>query len=176
MKGLIKAFCIILILYGLGRVIMETLRVTSIIFKVKDAMNESCVYVLNENYDDIYKSIRDGYTGAYKTNGKNSFSDYRDYADVVSRLVDILAVETDGSEYVKLNDEEDTMYYKFYDVSVTLTNTGLRGQQRMYCIDMYLKLDVPMQLMMINFPITLNLHSSSIWTPKYDLSDLRKFH
>ena len=176
MKGLIKALCVLLMLYGLTKVIMETLRVTTIIFEVKDAMNECCVYVLNENYDDIYKSIRDGYTGAYRTDGRSSFSDYRDYADIVSRLVDILAVETDGETYVKPNDDTGHEYYKFYDVSVTLTNTGLRRQQRMYYIDMYLKLDVPMQLSKINFPLTINLHSSSIWTPKYEYNDLRKFH
>ena len=176
MKGLIKALCVLLMLFGVQKVVMESLRVTSIIFKVKDAMNESTVYILNENYDDIYKSIRDGYTGAYKTNDKNNFSDYRDYADVVSRLVDILAVETDGSNFVKVDEDTDYEYYKFYDVSIKLTNTGLKRQDKKYFVDMYLKLDVPMQFSKINFPLTLNLHSSAIWYPKYVESDFRKYH
>ncbi|MBR1453083.1 MAG: hypothetical protein IJ593_00330 [Lachnospiraceae bacterium] len=174
MKGFIKAICILLMLYGVQKVSIEIVKAGSIIHKVKDAMNEATVYVANENYDDIYKSLRDGYTGGYKTEAKYIFRDHRDYADIVTRLVDILDVETDGSEFIK--NENDVEYYKFYDVDVKITNTGLLQQKKFYNIDMYLVLEIPMQISKISIPLKVNLHSKAEWHPKYDYEDLRKFH
>lgn len=172
MKGFIKGICVLLMLYGVTRVAMEVVKAGSIIYEVKDAMNEACVYTANENFDDIYKSLRDGYTGGYETVNKRIFRDKRDYADNINRLVDILAVSTDGDTFVKEND--NTEFYKFYDLDVQITNTGLRNQSKYYTIDMYLVLEIPMQISKISIPLTVNLHSQAMWQPKYTTDDLRK--
>ena len=54
-------FCLLLIFFGIS----EYFRVTIIAQGVRDAVQESVISTINDNFDDVYHAVREGYAAGY---------------------------------------------------------------------------------------------------------------
>lgn len=52
---------------------------------IKDAMESAVISTVNDNYNEVYHSVREGYAAGYEPDGE-SFSASVDYGDIYSRM------------------------------------------------------------------------------------------
>ena len=58
-------------------------------------MQEAVISTVNDNYDDVYHGVREGYSGAYQPLA-GDFEESLDYGDIYGRLDDILGLTYRG--------------------------------------------------------------------------------
>ncbi|EGD45789.1 hypothetical protein Cpap_0156 [Ruminiclostridium papyrosolvens DSM 2782] len=87
---------VILIMCGLS----EYIRLLIISQGVRDALQSAVISTINENYDNVYNCIREGYAGAYMPNG-TEWADSTDYGDIYSRLDKALGLKSENGFHVK---------------------------------------------------------------------------
>lgn len=131
--------------------------------EVKEAMKEACIYVMTSNWDEIYYSVREGYSGAYGINGENLIDSERVYSIMQQNL----GTQRIGTEYYKLNLSSNETIYKYYDIEMNINNTGYRNTSERYNIDLRLTFEAPLTILSMNIPITLELKNKASWMPKY---------
>ncbi|MDF3004954.1 MAG: hypothetical protein K0S22_1426 [Oscillospiraceae bacterium] len=68
--------------------ISEYFRLTIVAQGVRDAVQTAVISTVNDNYDDVYHGVREGYSGAYQPIAED-FEESIDYGDIYDREVDI---------------------------------------------------------------------------------------
>lgn len=85
--------CIIVIcLFLLSSAIMEYIRLTIIANGVRDALQAAVISVSTGNYDEIYSSLREGYSGGYFRVG-GAWCEKLDKGDIYAELDDLLGLD-----------------------------------------------------------------------------------
>ena len=79
---------IVLVLVMLMCCISEYFRLLIVAQGVRDAVQEAVISTVNDNYDDVYHGVREGYSGAYQPLA-GDFEESLDYGDIYGRLDDI---------------------------------------------------------------------------------------
>ena len=82
---------IVLVLVMLMCCISEYFRLLIVAQGVRDAVQEAVISTVNDNYDDVYHGVREGYSGAYQPLA-GDFEESLDYGDIYGRLDDILGL------------------------------------------------------------------------------------
>lgn len=132
--------------------------------EVKEAMKEACIYVMTSNWDEIYYSVREGYSGAYGINGEDLLDNDRVY-DIMKQN---LGTERIGTEYYKINHAStNEIIYKYYDIQMSVNNTGFKNTTEKYNIDLQLTFEAPITILSINIPIVIELRNKASWIPKF---------
>ena len=132
--------------------------------EVKEAMKEACIYVMTSNWDEIYYSVREGYSGAYGIKGEELLDNERVYSIMQQNL----GTERIGSEYYKIDHSiSNETIYKYYDIEMSLNNTGFRNTSEKYNIDLSITFEAPITILSINIPIVLTLKNKASWIPKF---------
>lgn len=65
--------------------VSEYLRLLIVAQGVRDAVQEAVISTVNDNYDDVYHGVREGYSGAYQPMA-GDFEESLDYGDIYGRL------------------------------------------------------------------------------------------
>ena len=74
---------------------------------------------VNDNYDDVYHGVREGYSGGYYPSG-GGWDESLDYGDVYGVLDELLGMEDHGSYHVKLVDGGQKEEYRISGLDVTI--------------------------------------------------------
>lgn len=102
--------------------ISEYFRLMIVAQGVRDALQAAVISTVNDNYDDVYHGVREGYSGAYQPFA-GEFEESLDYGDVYGRLDDLLGLRYEGGWHVKY--AGDDVEFRLSGLSVDLENMPL---------------------------------------------------
>ena len=100
-EGYPMVIAVTLCLLMLFMVIAEYFRVNIIVQGVRDAVQQAVIATVNENYDDVYHSVREGYAAGWFPEGDGGWFESIDAGDIYGNLSYILGLTTDGEGYMK---------------------------------------------------------------------------
>ena len=126
-EGTPMILAIVLILLMLFCSIAEFSRVWIIAQGVKEATQQAVISTVNDNYDDVYHAVREGYAAGWYPDGTGRWDESVDTGDVYGQLSDILGLENTGHGYQKVTNGK--VEYTLSGLSVELDNNGLSSGQ-----------------------------------------------
>ena len=139
---LIVAVTLALLLIFCG--VSEYFRLMIIAKGVRDAMQSAVISTVNDNYDDVYHGIREGYAGAYQPIAED-FEESLDYGDIYGRIDRILGL-TESGRYHKKSTDGGKLEFQIWDLSVDVRNAPFAaGDQKSsrFEADSTIMLEVP---------------------------------
>ena len=135
-----------LCLLMLFMVIAEYFRVNIIVQGVRDAVQQAVIATVNENYDDVYHSVREGYAAGWYPDGTGRWDESVDTGDVYGQLASTLGLENTGSGYQKISN--GNVEYTISGLCVELSNNALSsGQSKGYTAAVEIRLEVPVRFL-----------------------------
>lgn len=149
--------------------ISEYLRLLIVAQGVRDAVQEAVIATVNDNYDDVYHGVREGYSGAYQPMA-GDFEESLDYGDIYGRL-DALLNLTNQSGYHVQYTEDGKMEFRVWDLSVDLQNASFASADsagNRLAADCEIELEVP-----VSFggrllpPMRMTVKVSAGYTPRF---------
>lgn len=164
MMPLVVAVTICMLIIILG--ITEYMRLVITAAGIKDAMESAIISTVNDNYNEVYHSVREGYAAGYEPDGE-SFSALVDYGDIYSRMCFLLGLEEDGDGYVRINNGGE-QEYRLSNLSVSIPNTALGAGGGSYYADASIRLEVPVRFAeKIITNMSINLKVRAAYTEKF---------
>lgn len=164
---LIVAVTLALLLIFCG--ISEYFRLMIIAQGVRDAMQAAIVSVANDNYDDVYHGVREGYSGAYQPIAED-FEESLDYGDIYGRIDRILGL-TESGRYHKKNTAGGDLEFQIWDLSVDIRNAPYAASDQesaRFEADSTIMLEVPVSFTSkILPPMQIKIKSSAGYVPKF---------
>lgn len=112
------ALALVIILCG----ITEYMRLMIIASGVRDTLQSTIISTVNDNYDNVYHGVREGYSGGYKPSG-SLWTDSIDYGDIYGRLDHTLGLRSESGYHVKYAGE--AVEFKLSGLSVNIRNSPL---------------------------------------------------
>lgn len=91
-EGYPMVIAVTLCLLMLFMVIAEYFRVNIIVQGVRDAVQQAVIATVNENYDDVYHSVREGYAAGWFPEGDGEWFESVDTGDVYGNYPIFLAL------------------------------------------------------------------------------------
>ena len=148
-------------------VIAEYFRVNIIVQGVRDAVQQAVIATVNENYDDVYHSVREGYAAGWFPEGDGEWFESIDAGDIYGNLSYILGLTSDGEGYMKYAGNE--LEYTLSDLSVHISNNAIAsGRSEGYLATATLHLEVPTRFAgRVLPPVSLNLQVQAKYIPKF---------
>lgn len=155
--------CLLLIFCGIS----ECFRVTIIAQGVRDAVQQSIISTINDNYDDVYHAVREGYAAGYMPTDDESWEESIDTGNIYAQLALTLGLTSTGDSYESYAGDE--LEYTLSDLHVTLSNNGLAsGDSEGYLADATLVLEVPTSFAgSVLPPIRMLLKVQAKYVPKF---------
>ena len=83
-------------------------------------MQEAVISTVNDNYDDVYHSVREGYSGAYQPLA-GDFEESLDSGDIYGRLDDILGLTYHGGYHTQYT-EDGITEFRVWGLDVEIRN------------------------------------------------------
>ena len=157
------ALCLLM----LFMVIAEYFRVNIIVQGVRDAVQQAVIATVNENYDDVYHSVREGYAAGWFPEGDGEWFESIDAGDIYGNLSYILGLTKDGEGYMKYAVNE--LEYTLSDLSVHISNNAIAsGRSEGYLATATLHLEIPTRFAgRVLPPVSLNLQVQAKYIPKF---------
>ena len=94
---------------------------------VKEATQQAVISTVNDNYDDVYHAVREGYAAGWYPDGAGRWDESVDTGDVYGQLSETLGLENSGRGYQKITGGE--VEYTISGLSVELDNNSLSSGQ-----------------------------------------------
>lgn len=147
--------------------ISEYIRLMIVAQGVRDAVQSAVISTINDNYDNVYHGVREGYSGAYRPSAVD-FEESLDYGDIYSRLDQLLGLRQENGYHVKY--AGDDMEYKLSGLSVDLDNMPLAptspDNSRGLLADALIRLEVPVSFGGKTLrPMVINLRVKAKYMP-----------
>ena len=101
------AAAIVMLFIILG--VSEYMRLVITAAGIKDAMESAVVSVVNDNYNEVYHGVREGYAAGYEPDD-TGFAASVDHGDIYGRMCFLLGLEEDGNSYVRYNNSGELEY------------------------------------------------------------------
>ena len=89
--------------------VSEYMRLVITAAGIKDAMESAVVSVVNDNYNEVYHGVREGYAAGYEPDD-TGFAASVDHGDIYGRMCFLLGLEEDGNSYVRYSNSGDLEY------------------------------------------------------------------
>lgn len=161
------AITLILLMLFCG--ISEYFRLLSIAQNVRDVMQGVVLVAVNDNYDDVYHGVREGYSGAYRPMG-GSFEESLDYGSIYAQLDNRLGLQVSGEQHLRLTQGGQTEY-QLSELSVSIRNapfaSGDSAAAR-FMLDSAIMLEVPISFCgQLLPPMRMTARASAGYTPKF---------
>lgn len=166
-EGYPMVIAVTLCLLMLFMLISEYFRVNIIVQGVRDAVQQAVIATVNENYDDVYHSVREGYAAGWFPEGDGEWFESIDAGDIYGNLSYILGLTTDGEGYMKYAGNE--LEYTLSDLSVHISNNAIAsGRSEGYLATATLHLEVPTRFAgRVLPPVSVNLRVEAKYIPKF---------
>lgn len=146
--------------------VSEYMRLVITAAGVKDAMESAVISTMNDNYNEVYHSVREGYAAGYEPDGEG-FAAAVDYGDIYGRMCFLLGLEEDGDGYVRINNGGETEY-KISGLLVDIPNTALASSGETYYADASVTLEVPVRFAgKIVSNMSINLKARAAYKEKF---------
>lgn len=147
----------------------EYIRLMLIAKGVRDCIQSAVISVATENYNDVYASLREGYSGGYANNG-SGFKEQLDLGDIYGRLDSVLGLSRQGASHVKTND--DVMEYRVSNLRVTVINAPFapsnRDTAQKFLAEATINLEVPLSFGWSGLPsMKITLKCRGGYIPKF---------
>ena len=149
--------------------ISEYFRLLIVAQGVRDAVQTTVISVVNDNYDDVYHGVREGYSGAYQPIAED-FEESLDYGDIYDRLDAVLGLAYSGGYHEKRT-TEGKLEFRTWGLSVDIRNapfaSGDQNSAR-FEVDSTIMLEVP-----VSFggkllpPMRIKVKTSAGYTPRF---------
>lgn len=123
--------------------VSEYMRLVITAAGIRDAMESAVISTVNDNYNEVYHGVREGYATGHEPAGEG-FAAAVDYGDISGRLCFLLGLEEDGDGYVRINDSGETEY-RLSGLQVTIPNTSLASPGETYYADAAVTMKVPVR-------------------------------
>ena len=98
-EGTPMILAIVLVLLMLFCTVAEFSRVWIIAQGVKEAAQQAVISTINDNYDDVYHAVREGYAAGWYPDGTGRWDESVDTGDVYGQLASTLGLENTGSGF-----------------------------------------------------------------------------
>lgn len=149
--------------------ISEYFRLVIVAQGVRDAVQTAVISTVNDNYDDVYHGVREGYSGAYQPIAED-FEESLDYGDIYDRLDGILGMSYSGGYHEKRT-SEGKLEFRVWGLEVDIRNapfaSGDQSAAR-FEADSTIMLEVP-----VSFggkllpPMCIKVKTSAGYTPRF---------
>lgn len=158
---------IVLVLLMLFCIVAEYSRVWLIAQGVKEATQQAVLSTVNDNYNDVYHAVREGYAAGWFPDDNGGWEESVDEGDVYAQLSATLGLSSDGERYVKFADGQEE--YRVSDLSVSVSNNALvSGKSEGYTAIAELHLEVPVRFLGRLFPTAqMTLHVEGKYVPLF---------
>lgn len=124
--------------------ISETIRLMILAQGVRDAVQSAVISTINDNYDNVYYGVREGYSGAYQI-GASDFEESLDYGDVYGRLDQLLGLRRENGYHVRY--AGDDVEFRLSGLSIDIDNMPLApanpDNSKGLLADAVIRLEVP---------------------------------
>lgn len=154
------ALSLVLVFCGIS----EFLRIFILTQEVRDATQQAVISVVNDNYDDAYHSIREGYAAGYVP-VDGDWEESLDSGDVASSLAKTLEMKRKSGSYVKYAGADKV--FTISDLEVTLKNAPIRsdGKEQLLA-EASLMLEIPVRFgKELLLPVRVKLTTQAEWIP-----------
>ncbi len=159
------ALCLVMIFTGIS----EYFRLLIIAQGVRDTLQTAVISTVNDNYDDVYHGIREGYSGGYQPIS-SEFEESIDYGDIYDQMDRILGLEQSGEYHVKLTSDAKTEF-QISDLEIDVQNAPLAGGDitgQRFEIDSSILLEVPVSFGGEALPsMKIKVKNIAGYTPKF---------
>ena len=147
--------------------ISEYFRLMIVAQGVRDAVQTAVISTVNDNYDDVYHSVREGYAAGWYPDGTGRWDESVDTGDVYGQLASTLGLENTGSGYQKISN--GNVEYTISGLSVELSNNALSsGQSKGYTAAVEIRLEVPVRFLGNLLPAAeMMLHTEAKYVPVF---------
>ena len=149
--------------------VSEYFRLMIIAQGVRDAIQDAVISTVNDNYDEVYHGVREGYSGGYQpiTNG---FKKSVDYGAIYDRLDRILGLSKKNGYHVKTT-SKGKIEFKIWNLKVDIRNAPLalgdKSNSR-FEADSSIMLEVPVSFGGRIIPsMKIKIKTSAGYTPKF---------
>lgn len=147
--------------------ISETIRLMILTQGVRDAVQSAVISTINDNYDNVYHGVREGYSGAYQTSASD-FEESLDYGDVYSRLDQLLGLRRENGYHVRY--ARDDVEFRLSGLSIDIDNMPLApaspDNSKGLLADAVIKLEVPVSFGWKALPpMVINLRVKAKYMP-----------
>jgi hypothetical protein len=149
--------------------VSEYFRLMIVAQGVRGAVQSAVISTVNDNYDDVYHGVREGYSGAYQPMA-GDFDESLDYGDIYERLDSILGLSVNNFYHEKRT-SDDKLEFKAWNLDVDIRNAPFaRGDQATarFEADSTIMLEVP-----VSFggkllpPMRIKVKTSAGYTPRF---------
>lgn len=166
-EGTPMILAIVLVLLMLFCGVAEYSRIWLIAQGVKEATQQAVLSTVNDNYNDVYHAVREGYAAGWFPDDSGGWEESLDEGDIYARLSALLGLTTDGENYSKVSEEQ--IEYTLSDLKVHLSNNALAsGQSEGYTATAELHLEVPVRFLGRLFPSAqMTLHVEGKYVPLF---------
>lgn len=135
---------------------------------VRDAVQEAVIAAVNDNFDDVYHGVREGYAGGYYPASGEGWEESLDYGDIYGRLDDLLGLSDEGNWHVKYLSGGEREY-RLSGLKTEIINVPFASNaNRRFLADAYVKLEVPVRFggkVLPDMKIQLKVRDG--YTPKF---------
>lgn len=149
--------------------ISEYIRLLIIAQGVRDAMQTAVISTVNDNYDDVYHGVREGYSGGYQPMA-GDFEESLDYGDIYGRLEEVLGLSYQGGTRVKFTEDGKTKF-RVWGLDVDIENAPLAGGDRAgnrFVANCEIELEVPVSFGGRLLPaMRITVATSAGYTPRF---------
>ena len=149
--------------------ISEYIRLLIIAQGVRDAMQTAVISTVNDNYDDVYHGVREGYSGGYQPMA-GDFEESLDYGDIYGRLEEVLGLSYQGGTRVKFTEDGKTEF-RVWGLDVDIENAPLAGGDRAgnrFVANCEIELEVPVSFGGRLLPaMRITVATSAGYTPRF---------
>lgn len=150
------------IILGVG----EYMRLMITAAGIKDATESAVISVINDNYDEVYHGVREGYAAGYVSDGETFFP-VVDYGDIYGRLGFLLGLTEDGNGYVRMNNEGEREY-RISGLQIRIPNTPIAVPGGTYYAEATIQLEVPVRFGgKILSTMTMNIKAKAAYKEKF---------
>lgn len=125
------------------------------------------ISTINDNYDDVYHAVREGYAAGWYPDGTGRWDESVDTGDVYGQLASTLGLENTGRGYQKISNGNEE--YTISGLSVELNNNALSsGQSKGYTAAVEIHLEVPVRFLGHLLPAAeMTLHTEAKYVPVF---------
>jgi hypothetical protein len=165
-EGTPMILAITLILLILFCAVAEYSRLWIIAQGVREATQQAVISTVNDNYDDVYHAVREGYAAGWFPND-TGWSESVDTGDIYGHLTSTLGLTVEDGRYVKYADGQPE--FTLSNLSVTVQNNPLSsGVSQGYRAIAQMELEVPVQFLdSLLSPVQIILHVEAKYVPLF---------
>lgn len=168
-SGNLLAIIVVIVILLISCSVYEYIRLSLIAQGVRDAVQNAIISTATTNYDEVYNSLREGYSGGYTLNGSN-WDESLDTGDIYGQLDRTLGLSRQNGKHVKY--AGDTVEYSVWGLEVTIKNAPLAPYNTdtagRFLAEATIELEVPLSFGWESLPpLHVKLHAKAGYTSKF---------